>query len=234
MSGDALAGFAGILFDFDGVLVDSEAVGRGAWHSSLQAHGLSLSRAELDARPVGQTNADMYAWLQAQYGWTQPESFHAELAERFMAGFGPAQQIPGAWATLEALRERGVPFAVASNSSPEELTFKLRAAGLSDLVQQAFTPADVAGRAKPAPDLYQHAAAQLGLLPSRCLVIEDSALGVRAGVAARATVWGLMYTHSAAYAPHLWDAGASALVADHGELRRALGLEAGESGAELP
>ena len=149
------------------------------------------------------------------------------LDERFNAAFGDVPLVDGADHTLRALQRAGTPFAVASNSEHHRLKMKLRGAGLAELVgQHAYDPSLVGGVGKPAPDLYLYAAAQLGLRPERCLVIEDSVPGARAGVAAGATVWGLLAgTHTLdGDEERLKELGVARVLHSHAELLSALDL----------
>ncbi|GAA5532026.1 HAD-IA family hydrolase [Deinococcus aluminii] len=219
--------FDAVLFDLDGVLVDSELLGNTVWVELLAEHGLTLDRAAFMARAVGGTHRALFDWLRAEHGWEQPGGFLPELDARLARAFTATPAIEGAADTLRALRAAGLPFAVASNSLRERLHLKLAAAGLSELVgQHAYHPADVGGRGKPLPDLYLHAAAALGVSPARCLVVEDSVTGLTAGVAAGATVWGLLaggHVHPDG-AQALLEAGAARVLGTHAELREALGV----------
>lgn len=221
------ADFGAVLFDLDGVLVDSEALASAVWVELLAEHGLTLDRAVFMARAVGSTHAALFDWLQEEHGWRQPAGFLPALDARLAAAFHATPAIEGAVRTLRALSAAGLPFAVASNSLRSRLHLKLEAAGLAALVgEHAYDPAHVGGRGKPLPDLYAHAAAQLGVSPGRCLVIEDSTVGVTAGVAAGATVWGLLaggHVHPDGAAA-LREAGATRVLRDHAELQAALGL----------
>lgn len=224
------APFAAVLFDLDGVLVDSEELASGVWVELLAEHGLSLDRAIFMARAVGSTHAALFAWLRSEHGWERSETFIPELDRRLAAAFEHTPAIEGAHTTLRALTAAGIPFAVASNSLRGRLHLKLEASGLAGSVgRHAYDPAHVGGRGKPLPDLYEHAAARLGALPARCLVVEDSAVGVTAGVAAGATVWGLLaggHVHPDGERT-LLEAGAARVLRTHGELRGALGLGVG-------
>lgn len=219
--------FAAVLFDLDGVLVDSELLGNAVWLELLAEHGLTLDQETLMRRAVGSTHRALFDWLQAEYGWAQPEGFLPELDARLARAFTATPAIEGAAATLHALRAAGIPFAVASNSLRARLLLKLAAAGLAELVgEHVYDPAHVGGRGKPAPDLYAFAAAQLGVSPTRALVVEDSVTGLTAGVAAGATVWGLLaggHAHPDG-AQTLRAAGAERVLFSHAELRAALGL----------
>ncbi|WP_019585052.1 HAD family hydrolase [Deinococcus apachensis] len=219
--------FDAVLFDLDGVLVDSELLANSVWVELLGEHGLQMDRTAFMARAVGSTHAALFDWLRADHGWQRPDTFLPELDARLARAFTATPAIEGAAQTLQALTAAGIPFAVASNSLRSRLHMKLEAAGLAGLVgDRAFDPAHVGGRGKPFPDLYTHAAAALGISPTRCLVVEDSVTGVTAGVAAGATVWGLLaggHIHPDGEAA-LRSAGAAHILRTHAELREALGL----------
>lgn len=218
--------YQALLFDLDGVLVDSEVLANRVWVELLAQHGLHFTHTDFLARSVGVSLKNLYAGLKSDFDWSPPEGFEASSDAAMMTSFAEVQQLPGALQTLAALQAQGIPFAVASNSRRDRLDLKLAAAGLSAAVEHRYDPADVAGRGKPLPDLYLHAARQLGADIRRCLVIEDSPPGVRAGVAAGATVWGILgggHVHDA-LGGQLLEAGASRLVAGHPELQERLGL----------
>ena len=221
-----LAGFDGIIFDFDGVLIDSEGIAYDAWVGAMGEAGERIGRQALMDAGNGLTNAMLLDWLREHHGWEPHEGFQEDQNRRFVEAFGPAALIEGAADTLSAIVAAGVPLALATNSGQEEMTFKLSEVGLTESFgQHAYNPSHVEGRAKPAPDLYRHAAQKLGLKPGQCLVIEDSLVGVQAAKAAGCTVWGLTVTH---HDPDLADelrrAGAERTLANHAELRTALGL----------
>lgn len=218
--------FQAVLFDLDGVLVDSELLANRVWVTLLAEHGLNISHADFLARSVGLSLKNLYLELEKEFGWKRPEGFEAQSDAALNASFEKVPEVPGAAQTLAALTAAGLPFAVASNSRRDRLDLKLKAAGLDRAAQYSFDPAQVGGRGKPLPDLYQFAAAQLGADISRCLVVEDSVTGVQAGVAAGATVWGLLageHVHDG-LGELLQAAGAAKLVHSHAELVAALGL----------
>ncbi|WP_407539501.1 HAD family phosphatase [Deinococcus radiomollis] len=218
--------FQAVLFDLDGVLVDSEMLANRVWVELLAQHGLVISHAEFLDRSVGLSLRALYQRLESEFGWTRPEGFEALSDAALSASFASVAQVPGALQTLDALTRAGVPFAVASNSRRDRLDLKLQVAGLAGAARHTFDPAQVGGRGKPLPDLYEYAAAQLGADIGRCLVVEDSQTGVQAGVAAGASVWGLLageHVHDA-LGGQLLAAGASRLVHSHAELVAALGL----------
>ncbi|WP_367272259.1 HAD family hydrolase [Deinococcus sp.] len=178
-------GFAAVLFDLDGVLIDTESRITELWGDIFAQHDLHLTPAEITRLTSGQRFGGVLAQLEAERGWKAPEDFLPMLDERFNGAFGHVPLIAGARETLLALGRAAVPFAVASNSQHNRLFLKLRGAGLLDLLEgRAFDPSLVGKRGKPAPDLYLYAAAQLGIPAPQCLVVEDSVPGVAAGVAA--------------------------------------------------
>ncbi|WP_230273230.1 HAD family hydrolase [Deinococcus sp. 6YEL10] len=226
--GPALTGaFDAVLFDLDGVLVDSEALAADVWVRTLAEHGLPLPLNDFAHLAVGQTFPNVLVRLSDLHGWTPTDAFLPTLETRFNAAFDRLDAIEGARATLEALRRAGVPFAVGSNSERGRLHMKLASAGLAGLVgAHAYDPSWVGGRGKPEPDLYAFAAAQIGADITRCVVVEDSVPGATAGVRAGATVIGLLATGHAHPddAAHLLAAGVSRVVTSHAQLQEALGL----------
>lgn len=216
-------GVQAVLFDLDGVLVDSERLAGQVWVRLLAQHGLTLSEADFLAGAVGTTHAALHDWLHGTHGWQRPDGFDDQMRAALAETFARVPEVPGAAATLRGLRAAGLPYAVASNSLRERLHLKLQAAGLNALVgQHAYDPAHVGGRGKPLPDLYLYAAGQLGAEPGRCVVVEDSATGVQAGVAAGATVWGFVGGGHSASPEVLWAAGVSRVIGSHAELLAAL------------
>ncbi|GGJ61218.1 HAD family hydrolase [Deinococcus aquiradiocola] len=223
-----ISGIQAVLFDLDGVLVDSELLANHVWVALLAEHGLPLTPQAFMRNSVGLTHQELYARLSEQHGWTPPDGFPARTDAALAQSFERVPALPGAAVTLAALRDAGVPYAVASNSRRDRLDLKLSASGLQPLVPYSFDPEQVGGRGKPLPDLYLHAAQALGVDVRQAVVIEDSSTGVRAGVAAGATVWGLLaggHTHDALPA-ELLAAGASRLLHSHAELLQALRLPA--------
>ena len=176
-----------VIFDCDGVLVDSESIANRVWVELLREHGLEFTPREFLKRSVGTTLIQLYEGLQVDYGWERPSVFDAELDARLAAAFQDVQAIEGVTDLLRALT---VPACVASNSRADRLHLKLRVAGLADVFAGRVFDASMVVHGKPEPDLFLHAAGSLGVAPDRCLVIEDSLLGTMAGVRAGMTVWG--------------------------------------------
>ncbi|GGN29446.1 HAD family hydrolase [Deinococcus daejeonensis] len=219
--------FEGVLFDLDGVLVDSEHLAEGVWVRTLAEHGLPIAANEFSHLAVGQTFPNVLLRLEELHGWTASDAFLPVLEERFNQAFHALPAIEGARETLLALRASGIPFAVASNSERGRLYLKLRASGLAELVgEHAYDPSWVGGRGKPHPELYVFAAAQLGVDVTRCVVVEDSVPGGTAGVAAGATLFALLaagHIHPDS-AAQMQAIGAARVLRSHRELQEALGV----------
>lgn len=173
-----------VLFDCDGVVVDSEHPTLVLLQSDLAAHGLSLTIAELDARFIGGTVENVAQKARAA-GATLPESWVADFYDRMYAMLREhTPLIPGILTVLDALDAAGIPFAMGSNGTPEKMQITLGQHGLVERFKGHLYSGQAIGKPKPAPDLYLHAAARLGIAPQDCIVIEDSAAGARAARAA--------------------------------------------------
>lgn len=181
-----------VLFDCDGVLIDSETIAHEVELEALERLGLFYQGDAFKARFQGLAVRDWASGLDAdhreQKGVPLPDGFiqglSAEITRRVLDNI---RAIDGA---VDAARAYSGLKAVASSSPRVELHGKIRGLGLwDDFAGHVYSGDDVA-RGKPAPDLFLLAAKQLDVEPARCLVIEDSVNGVKAGVAAGATVWG--------------------------------------------
>jgi HAD superfamily hydrolase (TIGR01509 family) len=171
-----------VLFDCDGTLVESEALMHDVRMRQFSALGIPCSARELGVRYNGIRYPAMIADLTARHGIAiGPEVFDAIELEFTTRCATELQPVAGA---EDLLRAMPVPFCLASNSPPPRLAHMLRSAGLLEhFGARIFSAAD-AGAPKPAPDVFLHAARQMGVQPSECLVIEDSLFGLRAGRAA--------------------------------------------------
>ncbi len=216
-----------ILFDLDGVLVDSETIANTIWVKTLADFGLQVSPHSFMKKSVGKTFPQVLSALLQDYAWEAPIDFLDTLEGRLNNAFDSVPEIEGAKKTLQALTKAGIPFAVGSNSERGRLHLKLGASGLADLVApHAYDPSWVQFKGKPAPDLYLFAAAQLGVPIERCLVIEDSLTGMQAGVSAGATVCAfLAHNPSELEQASIKALGINHEVSSHTELRQLLGLK---------
>ncbi len=182
-----------VIFDCDGVLVDSEALGNRALAETLTAVGLPTTPEEALEACKGRILADVVKIMEQRNGGPLPDGWIPEFeALRALYFKEELEEISGARAAVEAVKAAGIDVAVGTQGKPEKVSLTLGLTGLIDLFDEdaIFTSYGVP-RGKPHPDLYLHAAAQRGHEPDRCAVIEDTALGVTAGVAAGMTVFGL-------------------------------------------
>ena len=183
-----------VIFDCDGVVVDSEGPTLVMLRDDLARHGLDLTIAELEAGYVGGTVETCGIKARAA-GATLPDGWAADFYSRMYAMLREhTPLIPGILTVLDALDAAGIPFAMGSNGTPEKMQITLGQHGLVDRFRGHLYSGQALGRPKPAPDLYLHAATQLGIAPADCVVIEDSAAGARAARAAGMRCMG--------YAPH--------------------------------
>jgi HAD superfamily hydrolase (TIGR01509 family) len=184
-----------VIFDCDGVLIDSEALCDRVVSAELVDAGWVLSPADCHRLFLGLTFTDIQRAAEAQLRRPLGLDWIDHLVRRVTEVMAAeAEPIPGARAALEATTRLGLPFRIASNSSHAEMAAKFARAGLADLVEgrihSAYDMIALGKRGKPDPDLFLAAAAAEGVAPSGCVVIEDSLAGVRAAVAAGMTCLG--------------------------------------------
>ncbi len=199
-----------VIFDCDGVLIDSEALCDRVVSGALHEVGWPVSAAECHRRFLGLTFADIQnaaeAYLRRPLGASWIDRLVERVTRVMAAEAGP---IPGARLALEATTKIGLPWRIASNSSRPEMAAKFARAGLADIVDgrihSAYDLMNEGLPGKPAPHLFLRAAAAQAVPPEACLVVEDSLAGVRAAVAAGMTCLGLSPDGDGA---HLRQAGA--------------------------
>ncbi|MGL5008398.1 MAG: HAD family hydrolase [Paracoccaceae bacterium] len=176
-----------VIFDCDGVLIDSEVISARMLITALASYGISIDMAFVTRQFLGRSYPTVLREVRDIFGVSLPDRFEADYRARLLAAFrADLRVMPGVAAAIARLP---VPYCLATSSSPERLATSLGLVGLTDVFAgRAFTASEVA-RGKPAPDLFLHAAARMGAQPARCLVIEDSLTGIRAGLAAGMAVW---------------------------------------------
>ncbi|XKK63801.1 HAD family hydrolase [Streptomyces sp. ARC32] len=204
-----------VIFDNDGVLVDSEPISNRLLAGYLTELGHPTSYEDSLRDYMGGAMHRVHDLVLERTGRRLPEDFDDVLHGRVFAAFErELEPVPGAVGVLEKLTADGVAYCVASSGSHERIRVGHRKAGLDRWFDDGriFSSQDV-GRGKPAPDLFLHAAGRMGVAPERCAVIEDSPLGVQAAVAAGMDVYGFT-----AMTPAAKLAGATRLFADMGEL----------------
>lgn len=174
----------GFIFDLDGVLTDTAEYHYRAWKRLADEIGIPFSRQENEALRGIPRRESLLLLLK---GRVYPEEQLQEWMERknnyyleFIRQMTPADVLPGARELLEELRAAGLKTAVGSASkNAREVIERLGIAPLLDAISDGYSVT----RQKPAPDLFLHAAGQLGLLPSECVVVEDAAAGIEAALA---------------------------------------------------
>ncbi len=215
-----------ILFDCDGVLVNSEELVIEIERELLADLGLAYEHEEFLTRFLGISDADYITLLRRDHDergrHTFPEDFLERARARALDAF--AHRLRAVEGVAEFLARLRLPRAVASSSSLPLLQHKLRLTGLSPWFGKHVYSAEHVDRGKPAPDLFLLAAGRLAVPPRDCVVIEDSVLGVRAGAAAGMEVWGFTGGgHAdAALGDRLRDAGARRVFARFDRLEAAL------------
>ncbi|MEW2634868.1 HAD family hydrolase [Streptomyces sp. NPDC048389] len=181
-----------VVFDNDGVLVDSEPLSNTILAAYLTELGHPTTYEDSLRDYMGAAVHRVHDLIRERTGQALPADFDDTLHARVFAAFErELSPVDGVTEVLEKLRADGVPYCVASSGSHERIRVGHRTTGLDrwftdDIV---FSAQDV-GRGKPAPDLFLHAARRMGMAPERCVVVEDSRLGVQAALAAGMDVYG--------------------------------------------
>ena len=198
-----------VIFDCDGVLVDSEPISNRVFCEMLNDLGVNVTLEYMFEHFVGLSMPQCVELITAMRGAPPPPGFLEALRERTEHALrAEVTPVPGISTVLE---EIDVPFCVASSGAHAKIRLTLGATGLLDrFTDRIFSVADVAAP-KPAPDLFLHAAQRMGADPSRCVVVEDTPTGVRAAVAAGMRVFGFCRHTPAA---RLQRAGAHGVFAD--------------------
>ena len=178
--------FKAIIFDCDGVIVDTETISNNIFKAKLEALGHSLTEQDIQTLFTGYTTEKNLDTVANILGYSLPENFKSELKGAYQAEMERHLEcIPG---IPEILHNLNCPFAMATNAHRSDMEFKLAKLELGQVFTQRFCVEDVE-QPKPSPDLYLLASKNLGVQVKECLVIEDSIAGIRAGVAAGMTVF---------------------------------------------
>jgi HAD superfamily hydrolase (TIGR01509 family) len=213
--------FDAVLFDCDGVLVDSEAITNGVLRDMLEELGWALSADECMRLFIGKAVKDEVALIEANTGQTVTEDWMLRFRERrnqgLVARVTPIRGAVEAAAAIHALYAGRI--ACASGADRFKVELQMDKCGLMPYFRGRIFSGHEMPRSKPAPDVYLAAAAALGVDPTRCAVVEDTVTGVTAGVAAGATVFGYSPPEAGHDAPEaLRQAGATWIFTDMGEL----------------
>lgn len=203
--------FGLVIFDCDGVLVDSERLSIRVDMVYLERLGWPMTEAEVVERFVGRSDADMRAVIETQLGGPIPADIDEEFETLYRETLdNELEAVEGVAGVLVALERAGVPVCVASSGTHAKIGRSLARTGLARYFgDRIFSATDVL-HGKPAPDLFLLAAATMAVEPSRCAVIEDSAYGIRAALAAGMRAFA--YAGGVTPAERLRAAGAEAVV----------------------
>ena len=177
-----------VIFDCDGVLVDSEIISCRAHSEVLTRHGYPITADQVLDRFLGVSDREARLAIEAELGRSLPDDFEAQMKQAALQRYADElRAIPYVGETLAAI---GLPKCVASSGTPEKIRHGLSCAGLYDILAPHIFSAVQVKRGKPAPDLFLFAATQMQASPARCLVIEDSVPGIAGARAAGMTVLG--------------------------------------------
>jgi HAD superfamily hydrolase (TIGR01509 family) len=180
-----------VLFDCDGVLVDSERLVVDIDVAAVTAAGWPVTRQQVVETFVGRSDADVVALIEAQLGHALPADWDAHWDAEYRRVLDEQlEPVPGVRAAVEEVVARGRRTCVASSGSHDKMRRTLGRTGLWELFEGRIFSATEVARGKPAPDLFLHAASRMRVDPGRCVVVEDSRYGVAAARSAGMRVVG--------------------------------------------
>lgn len=211
-----------VIFDCDGVLIDSESISMAVDMELLAQNGIDITEAEMYRRFIGPTFEDMVAELEREHGKILPPGLAARKDAMMLALYRrDLKPVPG---VLPMLRQLALPRSIGTNGPRDRALEALRLTGLAPFFGDRLTTYEDVKSPKPAPDVYQLAARRAGFAPAHCLVVEDSVTGATAALAAGCTVVGFTgVAHDpVAKARELRELGVSHVIHDMGELLGAI------------
>ena len=185
-----------VIFDCDGVLVDSEVISCRAHAETLTRHGYTITSDQVLQRFLCRSMRQATLEIEAELGRSLPEDFHTQVCAEIFRSF--AESLEATPHVNEVLAAITRPVCVASSGPPEKISASLNRVGLYDRFAPHIFSAVQVRKGKPAPDLFLFAAEQMRTSPKRCLVIEDSVAGVTGARAAGMTVLGF---HGGSHCP---------------------------------
>jgi HAD superfamily hydrolase (TIGR01509 family) len=200
-----------VIFDCDGVLVDSERIAVQVDIEVLAELGWAITADEVVERFVGRSDEDMTRAIEEHLGISLPASWDAQFAPRYHEAMAALTVVDGVTAVLDHVEASGVVTCVASNGSHAKIERSLRLTGLHGRFGDRIFSVDDVTRAKPEPDLFLHAASTLDVAPASCAVVEDSRYGVAAARAAGMQVFG----YGGGVTPAAWLEGPGTTVFHH-------------------
>lgn len=194
MKSHPLSGIKAVIFDFDGVLVDSEPISLGELKNSFEEHGIQMEWSALVKGFLGTAPRDITRFMHEETGRDPagifPEGWHARVMKRFAQGL---TMISGAEALLDKLDADGIPYCIASGSHPDRLQLALSTVGQEKRFEGRSFSTEMVPHGKPAPDIFLYAAKALNVDPKDCMVVEDGTAGtIGAKEAGIGTIVGLV------------------------------------------
>lgn len=195
-----------VIFDCDGVLVDSERLALRVESAALARLGWPLTETEVAERFLGRSDSYVHAEIEARIGRPIPDEWTQELAEAYRAAYDA--ELTAVDGIVEALDAIHLPTCIASSGTHGKMRRTLGLTGLYDRFEGRIYSATEVAHGKPEPDLFLHAAAQMGVEPARCVVVEDSPYGVQAARAAGMRSLG----YAGGVTPAEWLAGPETIV----------------------
>jgi len=183
-----------VIFDCDGVLVDSEPLANKSFAQALNAEGLDWSVEETMRRLMGRSLKSCGEIVEAELGRKLPTDFFDKMQARTYRSFreAPLKPVSGVREAVQALQKAGLDTCVASSGAIEKMKFTLGLTGLWDLFGGRVFSSSQVPRGKPFPDLFLHAAIEMNVQPFDCVVVEDSVPGVQAAKSAGMRVLGFV------------------------------------------
>ena len=177
-----------IIFDCDGVLVDSEVISCRAHADVLSRHGYPITADQVFERFLGRSTRQANLEIEAELGRKLPDEYHAELQDELFGSFEAGlEAVSGIHDVLDQITQR---VCVASSGSPQRMRVSLGSTSLYERLSPNIFSASQVRNGKPAPDLFLFAAGEMKVPPERCIVIEDSVAGIAGARAAGMTVFG--------------------------------------------
>jgi len=211
-----------VVFDCDGVLVDSERINNQVFAELATRAGIPTTFQDSVERYMGRSTTECVAELEHALGEPIGFDFAAEYEQQVLHRQRDLAPVPGIQELLERLTAADVPICVASSGTPSEIAFRLQTTGLDRYFGTRCYSATQVSRGKPAPDLFLLAAGRIGVDPAQCFLIEDSPYGVRGGRAAGMHVIGYA---AMASSDDLRAAGATHVITSMTEAPNCLGLK---------
>jgi HAD superfamily hydrolase (TIGR01509 family) len=197
-----------VIFDNDGVLVDSERLANGILADLLTEAGLPYTLDEAVRDFMGGSMVSMRQQAEAKLGSALPADLEDRYHQRLFEGFAHLQPVPGVREVLDGLDADGTTYCLASSGTHRRIHTALTTVGFWDRFEGRIFSSEDVEHGKPAPDLFLHAANSMGVKPDDCVVVEDSPLGVAAANSAGMRVFGfaaLTDPPKLASAPEIFD-----------------------------